>query len=145
MSQAFAILIEMENLQQITTRNTAVFQQLSFMSRPGIDTWLSSIHGTLVLSYQDSVISTIITYQLCAFLGIPSFASSWDDIIWHIVCTTGRWDLLKASIVSDFSERVAICTRIGEENSIEVTHISTAIVRTFFLSFVPLHPILLSV
>ena len=29
MSPAFSILIEMENLQQITTRNTAVFQELS--------------------------------------------------------------------------------------------------------------------
>ena len=36
MSPAFSILIEMENLQQITTRNTAVFQQFKFpsMSRP---------------------------------------------------------------------------------------------------------------
>jgi len=48
------------------------------------------------------------------------------------VCTTGRWDLLKASIVSDLSERVKSCTRIGEENSIEVAHISTIFVRINF-------------
>ena len=38
MSPAFSIMIEMENLQQITTMNTAVFQELSLMSRPGIGT-----------------------------------------------------------------------------------------------------------
>ena len=31
MSPGFSILIEMENLQQITTRNTAVYQQLSLL------------------------------------------------------------------------------------------------------------------
>ena len=46
--------------------------------------------------------------MLCAFLGLPSFASIWDDIIWHSVCTADRWDLLKASIVSDLSERAKI-------------------------------------
>jgi len=67
--------------------------------------------------------------MLCAFLGLPSFASAWDDIIWHSVCTKGRWDLLKASIVP---ERAASRTRIGEENSIEEAHISTTFVRIVF-------------
>ena len=47
MSLAFSILIEMENLQPITTRNIRSFP---FISRPGIGTWLSSIHGTLLFS-----------------------------------------------------------------------------------------------
>ena len=63
MSPAFSILIEMENLQQITTRNTAVFQQLSLHEATRswylafFDSWNSS-----VLSCQGTVNSTIITY-----------------------------------------------------------------------------------
>ena len=124
------------------------------MSRPGLDSWLSSIHGTLLFSpprtqwtlplsltldtrtikYIWSEVWTcyFLKEMLCAFLGLPSFASSWDCIIWHSVCTTGRWDLLKASIVSDLSERAASCIRIGEENSVEVAHISTTFVRLVF-------------
>ena len=37
-----------------------------------------------------------------------------------------------SSIVSAFSERAASCTRIGEENSIEVAHIATTFVRIVF-------------
>ena len=70
--------------------------------------------------------------MLCAFLGLPSFSSSCDDILWHSVYITGRWDLLKASNVSDLSERAARCTRIGEENSIEVAHISITFVGMIF-------------
>jgi len=68
--------------------------------------------------------------MVCTFLGLPSFASSWDDSM--CVCTTGRWDLLKASTVSDLSERAASCTRVGEENSIEVAHIATIVDRIVF-------------
>ena len=63
MSPAFSILIEMENLQQITTRNTADFQQLSlhesarFWYLAFFDSWNSS-----VLSSQGTMNSTIITY-----------------------------------------------------------------------------------
>ena len=63
MSSAFSILIEMENLQQITTTNTVDFQQLSLHESARswylafFDSWTSS-----VLSSQDTVNSTIITY-----------------------------------------------------------------------------------
>ena len=71
--------------------------------------------------------------MLCAFPGLPSFVSSWDDSMWYSVCTTGRSDLLKAFIVSDLSERAASCTRIiGEENSIEVAHIAITFVGIVF-------------
>ena len=50
MSPAFSIMIEMENLQQITTRNTAVSSSFPLMSRPGLGTWISSIHGPLLFS-----------------------------------------------------------------------------------------------
>ena len=63
MSPAFSILIVMENLQRITTRNTAVFQQLSLHESAWswylafFDSWNFS-----VLSSQGTVNSTIITY-----------------------------------------------------------------------------------
>jgi len=50
MSPVFSILIEMEHLQQITTRNTAVSSSFPLMSRPGLGTWISSIHGPLLFS-----------------------------------------------------------------------------------------------
>ena len=50
MSLAFSILIEMENLQQITTRNTAVFQELSLHESARSWYLVSSIHGTLLFS-----------------------------------------------------------------------------------------------
>jgi len=50
MSPVFSILIEIGNLQQITTRNTAVSCSFPLMSRPGLGTWLSSIHGTRLFS-----------------------------------------------------------------------------------------------
>ena len=114
MSPAFSILIEMENLQQITTGNTAVFQQLSLHESVRswylafFDSWNSS-----VLSSQDIV--NIITYfgymdhiyiyiwwevwtcyflkeMLCEFLCLPSFESSW-------IRSTG-WYLLSCLFLS---------------------------------------------
>ena len=64
MSPAFSIMIEMENLHQITIRITAVFQQLSLHESSArswylafFDSWNSS-----VLSSQGTVKFTIITY-----------------------------------------------------------------------------------
>ena len=71
--------------------------------------------------------------MLCAFLGLPSFASSCDDILWHSVYTTGRWDLLKVSIVSALSKRAArLYTNRRRKSSIEVAHISTIFVKIVF-------------
>jgi len=62
------------------------------------------IHGPYKYIWSEVWTCYFLKEMLCAFLGLPSFASSWDGIIWHSVCTTGRWDLLKASIVSDLSK-----------------------------------------
>ena len=63
MYPAFSILIEIENLQQITTRNTAVFPQLSphESARSCYLAFFDSWHS-FVLSSQGTVNSTIITY-----------------------------------------------------------------------------------
>ena len=59
MSPAFSIMIEMKNLQQITTRNTAVFQELSLH-----ESYLAFFHSwnSSVLCSQGIVNSTTITY-----------------------------------------------------------------------------------
>ena len=135
----------MENASKSLLEIPLFSRSFPFMSRPDLGTWpFFDSWNSSVLSSQDTVNSTIITnfgytdhkiyilsevWTCYVFLGLPSFASCWDDIIWYSVCTTGRWDLLKASIVSYLSERAASCTRIGEENSIEVAHISTTFVR----------------
>ena len=56
MSPAFSILIEMENLQQITTRNTAVFQHLSL--HESVRSWYLAFFNSW-----NSVLSSIISYH----------------------------------------------------------------------------------
>ena len=80
---------------------------------------LLCIHGPYIYIWSEVWTCYFLKEMVCAFLGIPCFASSWDDITWRSVCTTGRCDLLKACTVSYLSERAASCTRIGEETHLK--------------------------